>query len=152
MHINSNQVNVHSIIVASYRKKRVREREHKNTKKERRRKMKKNVSHHLYCTVASSVSVWGIERVLLPLRHMSIIIIQTVVMCTRVRNWWTTGKNSFENTAVSSLYIREECFLFLFFRISVSDKYVLLMNNLSPAVYIYTIYYYSGTLLFGWTF
>jgi hypothetical protein len=115
MHINSNQVNVHSSRVASYRKKRERERE--NIRRQRKRGGERWRRMLAIICIAPSRQVWGvwgIELMLLPLRHTIIIIIQTVVMYTRVRNWWTNERNSFEITALSSLYIREECIFFPF--------------------------------------
>ncbi len=77
-----------------------------------------------------------------------IVIIQTVVMCTRVRNWWTKEKYSFENTAMSSLFIStKNAFFFFSSWISVSDKYILLMNNLSPAVYVYDLLLFRDTFV-----
>jgi hypothetical protein len=45
--------------------------------------MKKNVSHHLYCTVASSVSLWGIEWMLLPWDTRSSSLFR-LLLCVRV--------------------------------------------------------------------
>ncbi len=141
MHINSNQVNVHSSIVASYRKKTEREKEYIRIQRKRGGERWRMLA--IIC-IAPSRQVWvrnwrdaaAIETH--DHHHYSdccYVYACQILMNERQEFVW--------KIPLCLVFISEKNVLF--FRISVSDKYVLLMNNLSPAVYVYDLLLFRDT-------
>ena len=147
MHINSNQVNVHSSIVASYRTKRESKSERGG---ERRRRMLA-----IICIVPSR-QVWVCEELSGCCYHWDVrsLSLFRLLLCVRVSKKWIDERKwgiRLKHTAMSSLlHIREECFLSFFFgyqSMTIDEQSSTLL------LCMYTIYYYSGTLLCSaWTF